>query len=194
MGLGVDIALLTGEMMTAPPLSASSGAPLNPVVGNFQTSDGKWICLSMLQPGRYWHDFCQHLGREDLAEDERWNNVENLMTSAPAAAAVVAQEIASRPFAEWKERFKTLEGQWAPVQNALELGQDAQVRANGYIAKVIDAEGNERELVTNPVQFDETPASLRRAPQFAEQTDEILRELSLSDDEIIQLKIDGVVT
>jgi crotonobetainyl-CoA:carnitine CoA-transferase CaiB-like acyl-CoA transferase len=69
-----------------------------------------------------------------------------------------------------------------------------QVRANGYIATVLDAEGNERELVTNPVQFNETPAALRRAPQFAEHTDEILRELHRDDDQIIQLKIDGVIT
>nr|WP_198541427.1 MULTISPECIES: hypothetical protein [Parafrankia] len=46
----------------------------------------------------------------------------------------------------------------------------------------------------NPVQFDETPAELGRASRFAEHTDEILWELGWSDDEMIQLKIDGVTT
>ena len=59
---------------------------------------------------------------------------------------------------------------------------------------MLDGEGNERELVTNPVQFEERPPVLTRAPQFAEHTDEILRELGKSDDELIQLKIDGAVT
>jgi crotonobetainyl-CoA:carnitine CoA-transferase CaiB-like acyl-CoA transferase len=68
------------------------------------------------------------------------------------------------------------------------------VRANGYVRTVIDAEGNERELVANPVQFDNTPPDIRRAPQFAEHTDEILAELGLDDEQIIDLKIAGAVT
>jgi crotonobetainyl-CoA:carnitine CoA-transferase CaiB-like acyl-CoA transferase len=44
------------------------------------------------------------------------------------------------------------------------------------------------------VQFDETPASITRAPQFAEHTDQILRGLGRSDDELISLKVAGAVT
>jgi crotonobetainyl-CoA:carnitine CoA-transferase CaiB-like acyl-CoA transferase len=43
------------------------------------------------------------------------------------------------------------------------------------------------------VQFDETPASITRAPQFAEHTDAILRELGRTDDELIELKLAGAV-
>jgi len=68
------------------------------------------------------------------------------------------------------------------------------VRANGYVLPLTDADGRERRLVANPVQFDEQPPELRRAPQFAEHTEEILRQLGRSDDEIIQLKVDGVCT
>jgi crotonobetainyl-CoA:carnitine CoA-transferase CaiB-like acyl-CoA transferase len=56
---------------------------------------------------------------------------------------------------------------------------------------VVDAEGNERKLVANLVQFDETPPSVGRGPQLAEHTDDILRELGKGDDEIVQLKHDG---
>ena len=44
------------------------------------------------------------------------------------------------------------------------------------------------------MQFDETPPQLTRAPLFAEHTDEILRELGRSDEQIIDLKIAGAVT
>ena len=60
---------------------------------------------------------------------------------------------------------------------------DPALRANGYHRQVTDADGIERELVANPVQFDETPARSKRAPQFAEHTDEVLRELGKSEDE-----------
>lgn len=80
------------------------------------------------------------------------------------------------------------------MQNAWEVGQDPSLRANGLIAQFVDADGRERELVANPVQFDQTPASLTRAPQFAEHTDEVLREIGMSEEELLQLKIDGAVT
>ncbi len=191
--LAVDIALLSGEPYPVQPLSTVS-ALYNPVVGNVRTSDGRWLNLAMLQPGRYWADFCRHIDREDLITDERFAAVEQLMAHASEAAEIVKAEIATRTFAEWIERFQTLDGQWAPVQNSLELGRDPQLRANGFIASVADADGVERELVTNPVQFDEVAATLRRAPQFSEHGEEILRELGRTDDEIIQLKLDGVVT
>ena len=75
-----------------------------------------------------------------------------------------------------------------------EVAQDVSLRANGHFARVTDADGQERELVTNPVQFDEQAPKLTRAPQFAEHTDEILRELGWGDEELLELKVDGAVT
>jgi crotonobetainyl-CoA:carnitine CoA-transferase CaiB-like acyl-CoA transferase len=62
------------------------------------------------------------------------------------------------------------------------------------IASVVDSDGVARELVASPVQFDETPITCTRAPGFAEHTDDVLREAGFSDDELIQLKIEGAVT
>ena len=76
----------------------------------------------------------------------------------------------------------------------MELGRDRQLRANGYIRPIIDADGNERELVANPVQFDNTPPEITRAPQFAEHTDEILAELGVDEERLIALKIAGAIT
>jgi crotonobetainyl-CoA:carnitine CoA-transferase CaiB-like acyl-CoA transferase len=189
----VNVSLMTGEPMLAPPLSAQS-AMFNPLVAHYETSDHRWVNFTVLQVGRYWDDFCRHIEREDLIDDPRFDSVEKLMGNAAEAAPIIAEVIASRTFAEWRARLETFTGQWAPVQNSVELGQDAQLRANGYIAAVTDADGNPRELVANPVQFDETPVTLTRAPQFAEHTDEILGELGLTDEEIVQLKFDEAVT
>jgi crotonobetainyl-CoA:carnitine CoA-transferase CaiB-like acyl-CoA transferase len=44
------------------------------------------------------------------------------------------------------------------------------------------------------VKFDDDPAELQRAPQFAEHTDDVLRELGVDDDRLIELKIAGAIT
>ncbi len=193
--LSVNNALLTGEAPPAAPLNLNI-AMFNPLVATYRTADNRWINLTVLQAGRYWADFCAHIGRPDMITDERFATVEALMTPENTAVAgdILTEVFAEHPFSYWVEQLATMEGQWAPVQNALEVGNDAQLRANGYIRPVVDAEGNERELVANPVQFDNRPPDIRRAPQFAEHTDEILGELGLDMDRILELKLVGAVT
>jgi len=189
--LSVGFALLAGRPL---PRRTNKTAPTNPLVGNYQTADDRWLVLAMLQPGRYWPEFCRAIEREDLITDERFADTERLMKNAAAAAAIIADVIGARSLAEWTARFDGMEGQWAIAQDAWEVGQDPALRANGLIAEITDANGIRRELVANPVQFDEVPVSITRAPQFAEHTDEILAELGLSDEELIELKLAGAVT
>jgi crotonobetainyl-CoA:carnitine CoA-transferase CaiB-like acyl-CoA transferase len=192
--LSVSSAALTGEAPPRTVLDGPPNQPWNPIVGTFRTSDDRFVNLTMLQAGRYWADVCRHIGREDLADDERFDSAEKLMAAAGEAGAYVAEAIAKETFAYWVDKFQTLEGQWAPVQGPMELLNDPQVRANGYILELTDLEGNDRQLVSSPVQFDETPFVVTRAPQFAEHTDEIVLGLGKSEDELIQLKIDGAIT
>ena len=190
--LSIGFALLTGGPPERAP--SRSSAPTNPLVGNYRTADNRWIVLAMLQASRYWPEFCRRVDREDLITDNRFATADALMGNAGEAADVVQNVIAGRTLAEWTSAFRGMEGQWGVAQDPWEVGQDPALRANGMIAEVLDTDGTRRELVANPVQFDETPASLSRAPQFAEHTDEILRELGKSDDELIGLKITGAVT
>jgi crotonobetainyl-CoA:carnitine CoA-transferase CaiB-like acyl-CoA transferase len=192
--LAIDTSLMNGQPWVQTPVGGSYGAPTNPLAGIYKTSDGRWLAFTMLQPGRYWEDFCRHIQREDLLDDERFDTTEKVVSNAPLASDIIAAELVARPLAEWVERFQTLEGPWAPVQNSLEVGNDEQLRVNGFVAEVQDVDGHPRELIAAPVQFDETPAELRRAPQFAEHTDEILAEVGRSPEEILELKIAGAVT
>lgn len=192
--LAIDLSLISGEPWTAAPAVGPGGAPTNPLVGFYRTSDGRWIMLSMIQPGRYWEEFCQRIERPDLISDERFNTTERLMTQAQLASQIIAKEFESHPYAEWCDRLRSMDGPWEPVQNSVEVGQDPQLRANGMIARVADADGNVHEILTSPVQFDETPAVTRRGPQLAEHTDEILGELGIDEDRLIDLKIAGAVT
>nr|MDT0667711.1 CoA transferase [Micromonospora sp. DSM 115978] len=62
--MSVNFALLTGGPL--PRHSGHKRAPTNPLVGSYQTSDERWLVLSMLQPGRYWPELCRFIDREDL--------------------------------------------------------------------------------------------------------------------------------
>lgn len=193
-GLAVDLSLQSGKPWKTTGAAGARSAPTNPLSGNFRTADGYWVVLHLNQLWRWWNDFWEHLGRPDVPKMECYSTREQVVADAAAVARIVAAEIASKPLAHWQEHFRGMAGPWAAVQDSVAVGRDPQVRANGYIVPVTDAAGVQRELVANPVQFDETPPSLTRAPLFAEHTDDLLRELGRTDEEMINLKIGGAVT
>jgi crotonobetainyl-CoA:carnitine CoA-transferase CaiB-like acyl-CoA transferase len=194
MALSVNTALLTDEVSPPPPLTSPPNIPVNPAIGNFRTADDRYITFMMVQPGRYFADLCRHLDLQHLLDDERFLSAEGLIAHADEIGRHIADAIAQRPYAFWLEHLATLAGPWSPVQNPLEVAKDPQMLANGYVVDVTDADGQARQLVANPVQFDETPPTLTRGPLFAEHTDDILRELGKTDEELIELKIEGACT
>jgi crotonobetainyl-CoA:carnitine CoA-transferase CaiB-like acyl-CoA transferase len=165
------------------------GSPINPLVGLYATSDGRYISFVMMQASKFWADVCQHIEQPELADDPRFDTDEKIAANTAEAVQILTKAIGTRSLAEWSERFATLAGPWAPVQDTLQAAGDAQVRANEYVVQA-----GELELVANPVQFDVAAPVSGPAPGFAEQTDEILLELGLDWDRIIELKTIGAVT
>ncbi|MBH0123548.1 CaiB/BaiF CoA transferase family protein [Rhodococcus sp. NPDC003382] len=188
MGHGVALSLHLDEHMVAP-VPGAHGAPTNPLSGLYATSDNRYLSFVMLQPGKFWADVCRHIDRPDLIDDPRFADAQQIAANTEEAVAILREAIGKRTLAEWTERFATLAGPWAPVQDSLQVSDDAQIRANEYIVKA-----GELELVANPVQFDVTAPETGPAPEFAAQTEEVLLELGLDWDRIIALKTAGAVT
>lgn len=208
----VDVSLLsTGvwAMGAAIALSGQSGKPWsqpptgfdhlrNPLVHSYRTADGRWLNFTMLQGFKYWPQACELVRRTDLLDDPRFDTPQTLSENAPVAARIFAEEIAKAELAEWERRLHSggFTGQWAVVQDSTEVSGDSQVRANDYMVSAQSSTGVDFELAATPVQFNESSCPTRRAPDFNEHCEEILREalgLELDDEAIIQLKIDGAV-
>jgi crotonobetainyl-CoA:carnitine CoA-transferase CaiB-like acyl-CoA transferase len=188
----VNMALLAGGPL--PKMDGKTQAPCNPLTGNFRTSDGRFIQLSMLQPTRFWPEFCRLMGCDEYAHDPRFETLEALAENSEAAYAIVCDAIGGRTFEECERLLNRGTGPWAPVQDGWDVGNDESLIANGRIVEVRDADGNPHKLVASPVKFDRAALSLTRAPQFAEHTDCVLREIGVDDDELIDLKVAGAIT
>jgi crotonobetainyl-CoA:carnitine CoA-transferase CaiB-like acyl-CoA transferase len=192
LGQAIGMSLQSGMPLQMPPVGGHP-AVTNPLVGSYRTKDGRFIAFVMLQAFAYWPDFCEHIGRPELARDPRFDSVEALAKNALAAVEILREVFATQTLVEWTRRFQTLRGQWAPVQNALEVAADPQVRAMGYIAATETADGTPFELGASPVQFDERPTPTARAPLFNEHGDEILQQLGLDWDQILALRAAGAI-
>jgi crotonobetainyl-CoA:carnitine CoA-transferase CaiB-like acyl-CoA transferase len=202
----VDVSLLgTAMWVMSPDIIASKllGVPQlpigprasrpNPVVNNYRTRDGRWLILVHLQADRYWPDLCRRVGRPDLATDPRFVNMAARAKNAAACTAELDAAFATRTLEEWRRAFDDMEGPWAVMQTPRELHDDPQAVANGYLDEVDGGVRGRFALVANPVQFGEAQPSLRRGPEMGEHTDEVLREIGITQDELMSHKVEGVI-
>ena len=163
----------------------------NPLTGDYRTKDDRFITLILLQSDRFWPDLAEHLERKDLIDDPRFKDARARYENSPEVITMLREIFAERTYDEWVERLQTLKGVWAPQRTLLEVHEDPQVIANGYLETIETPTGGSFVLPTNPVQFDETPPSVRRAPEHGEHTDEVLLELGLTYEQIIAHKVSG---
>ena len=192
MGAAVALSAQTGQPWVPPPQRNESTR--NALAGSYKTSDRRWIALTCLQGFHYWPEARAVLGLEHLADDPRFGSVEAFADNAPELATIISETFASDTFEAWKRRLRRFRGQWSPVQDSVEVLDDPQTVANGFVLDAHTTDGHPFLLVTAPVQFDEQPSTPSRAPDFNEHGDEILQDLvGLDWDAIIDLKTKGVV-
>ncbi len=174
--------------------SSPAGIQLfNPLVNNYKTADGRWLALCMLQRDQYWDGVLVALGREDLRADDRFNSPEALGSHIGEAIAELEGVFASLTLEEARVALASQPGQWDVLQNVLELPVDPQAIANGYVQAVSYDGDLALPLVSSPAQFDRTPPPLGPAPGFGANTDEVLAELGMDEDQIMEARIAGAV-
>jgi crotonobetainyl-CoA:carnitine CoA-transferase CaiB-like acyl-CoA transferase len=189
MGQTISMSLL----LNFPWQPAPGAGPRNPLTGNYRASDGRWVALTCLQAAKYWPSMCEVIGRPELAVDPRFADHEALMANTPEAIDILREAFAQHTLAEWRQKLEHFTGQWAIVQNTLEVAADPQAEANGYLQPGETAEGKPYQLVAAPVQFGGVPAVPKRAPEFNEHGDKILSDLGLDWDTIVDLKVRGII-
>jgi crotonobetainyl-CoA:carnitine CoA-transferase CaiB-like acyl-CoA transferase len=193
MSPAVALSLQTGFPWRPPAAGSGGGGPSNPLVGTYKTEDGRFLAFTCLQGFHYWPAACRAIGREELITDERFTSHELLSANAGEARDILTEVFEAAPLAEWQERLAGFEGQWSFAQDSLEVVDDPQVKANGYVGETSTAAGVPFRLVTTPVQFGGTPAVPKRAPDFNEHCEEILASIDCDTETMLELKIEGVV-
>jgi crotonobetainyl-CoA:carnitine CoA-transferase CaiB-like acyl-CoA transferase len=191
MQMGIVGAAVAAAAPEAP--NAAVSAVPNPLVNNYKTSDDRWVALCMLQPDLYWEGVCRVIGRDDMLTDPRFATPADRATHRADIIAELEKTFATEPLAHWLEALPRQRGQWDVVRLVTEVGSDPQAVANGFIQDVSYTGNRTLPLVANPVQFDRTAPSLRPAPEFGADTDEVLASVGMDQDAILQAKISGAV-
>jgi crotonobetainyl-CoA:carnitine CoA-transferase CaiB-like acyl-CoA transferase len=169
--------------------------PPNPLTNLFRTGDGRFFVLGLLESDPHWPGLCQVLGRPELETDPRFDSHAARGRNAAECVKVFDEIFAALTLAEVTEKLNAQTGPWSLVSMPGDTLADEQAVVNGYLQVLDYDNGATLPLVTAPVQFDGSEAPrLTRAPGHGEHTDEVLLALGHSQEDLIDLKVAGVIT
>ena len=167
----------------------------NPCINNYADKDGRWFWIVGLEAERHWPPLCRAVGHPEWIEDSRFATAADRSEHAGEIIAELDAIFATKTREQWTEIFDTEPDLWwSPVQNSEEVLADPQVLAAGGLVEVPDGAGTTL-LPATPVDFEGTPWAPRAmAPAHGQHSDEILRGLGRSDEEIERLREQEVVS
>ncbi len=167
-----------------------------PLLACWHTKDDRYIQTCMPDYNTYYKKFITTIGREDLAEDDRYFPIQNLQKNNLSTFIydAIMTQFETKTSSEWKEILTAADIPFSVAQSWLEILEDKQAWANNSLYKMKYDNGNERTLVCLPVKFEEMGRpEYNKGPLIGENGVEILKDFGYSDEQINKMLEDKVL-
>jgi len=189
-GIAIQAAQYKGLGQTYP---ISRKTAENPFNNTYQSKDGRHIQISMPPFDLFYPNFMPLIGRGDLVGNERYTMAsitENKLHGE--FVQILSDAFAQKTAAEWTEILTEGDIPFSICQVWEEVLEDKQAWAAGVFEEM-DYPSGKRAMVRPPVSIEGADAlPYARAPMLAEHTEDILRELGYSDEQLKEWHANGV--
>ena len=173
------------------PQAGNDHPTLGPM-GMFETADGHINIAAAW--GRLWRGFCHVIERPDLLEDPRYSTPGARSKNKALCNREITKALAARTSQEWLDALNEAGIPAGPVNNIRETFEDPQVRHLGVAAPIDHPSLGRLSIIRNATHLEGVSDEIRLpSPELGQHTDEILRSFGITDDEITNLRAEGVV-
>ena len=165
-----------------------------PLLTLYQTSDDRWVQLSLLNPAKEWAPFTEAVYRPDWLTDPRFATVEARTENARDLQDAIAQAIRELSLETFRTRMDARKITYGYAAHNRDLSDDPQLVDNEMVVPTQNSEGDYHRTIMSPIRIaDEQKRTPSRAPSIGEHTDEVLGELGFSLQDVAELRSAGVV-
>lgn len=141
-----------------------------------------------------WRAVTDVLGHPEWAEEPRFRTNADRLAHQAELIDLIESVTRTEPGQVWLARLDAAGVPSGPVQNYAELMADEQFLAREMVLEADHPQAGRIKMLGVPWKLSGTPTPVRRPPpMLGEHTDDVLRELGLSDDELQSLKTGGTV-
>ena len=166
-----------------------------PYYAIYETRDRKLLTIGCTEPW-LWENFCKAIGRPEFARFAR--KADQFVRAANAEEDAARREIEAiiktRDRDEWFEQLVKADVCVGKVYDVEEMVQDPQIVHRKMIVETTHPTIGKVKQFGVAIKLSDTPGSVRRAaPLAGEHTEDVLKELGLTGDEIGGLRSRGVI-
>jgi crotonobetainyl-CoA:carnitine CoA-transferase CaiB-like acyl-CoA transferase len=166
----------------------------SPLRNLYRCKDEKWIMATHHPEEKYWPLFCKATGQTALLADSRFKDNSGRKVHCAELVAIFDKVFATKTRDEWVETLLKEKLMVCPVLNINEIQDDPQARVNGYMVDFKDRLLGDVTIPGYPVHFGANRAGTRSfAPTLGEHTDLVMHQIGYTDQEIQELKEEGVI-
>ena len=152
----------------------------------YKCKDGKYMTVGTIEP-KFWQRFC------DLIECPELEKRQFDFAHKDEIVAKITEKMAQKTQAEWLELIGGAEFCVTPVLNVSEA-LETELTAQENMLFTEECDLGKIRYVGAPVKFSDAECSIRRrAPRLGEHSEEVLRELGYSAEDIAEMKGKGAV-
>jgi len=160
----------------------------------YETKDGRWIQLNMIRTEEGLDLLLAAMEAFDLLSDERYSTLESRAVHAHEFTHRLREIFITRTSDEWLQILRV--DNQLPIERVAifeDLLTDPHLQLNGMVAPPVDNVGIDY-IINDPVNVTGVARiGAKKAPDIGEHSEDVLKELGFSEDEITALQANGVI-